>query len=98
MTQNPYIQKFIDDEERELYDAIETGSVSEASPVSSERKLHLQGLAKNTINEERQQISLRVSKSDLARLKAIALRQGIPYQTVLNSLIHRYVSESSSIK
>jgi hypothetical protein len=41
----------------------------------------------------RAKISLRVPKRDLVRLKSRALQEGIPYQTLINALIHRYVSD-----
>lgn len=40
---------------------------------------------------ERVQISLKINASDLAGLKTEAQRMGIPYQTLLNSVIHRFV-------
>jgi len=45
------------------------------------------------LNEERQKISLRVPRTDLARLKAKAMRDGVPYQTVINSLIHKHINQ-----
>lgn len=37
-------------------------------------------------------ISLRIDTQDLSLLRDEAERQGIPYQTLINSLIHRYVN------
>jgi predicted DNA binding CopG/RHH family protein len=37
-------------------------------------------------------INIRISESDLNRLKAKSLEEGLPYQTLVSSLIHRYVS------
>ena len=39
----------------------------------------------------RVQISLKMSANDLGALKTEAFRMGIPYQTLLNSVIHRFV-------
>ncbi len=36
--------------------------------------------------------SLRIDGSDLAALKTEAMRLGIPYQTLIGSLLHRYVT------
>lgn len=47
--------------------------------------------ARATINDERFKVSLRIPKSDLTRLKSRALQEGIPYQTLINSIIHKYV-------
>ncbi len=50
-------------------------------------------MARATMTDERAKISLRVPKRDLTRLKSRALQEGIPYQTLINALIHRYVSD-----
>ena len=55
-----------------------------------ECKAMLQKAARNTLNRKR--ISISVPEPDLAGLKAKALEEGIPYQTLINSLIHKYVS------
>ena len=35
-------------------------------------------------------INIRISESTLLKIKALAMRKGIPYQTLLTSLIHQY--------
>jgi predicted DNA binding CopG/RHH family protein len=52
----------------------------------------LQKAARNTLNDERVQINLRVSKHNLSKLKARALREGMPYQTLINSILHKSVN------
>lgn len=41
---------------------------------------------------DRVQISLKMDGNDLAALRTEAKRLGIPYQTLLNSVIHRFVN------
>jgi predicted DNA binding CopG/RHH family protein len=90
MSKEPKIGKFLDDEERELHEAIEREDYGVAkSFLTSERKAELQGYARATINEKRVKVSLRVPETDLARLKARALREGVPYQTLINSILHK---------
>jgi predicted DNA binding CopG/RHH family protein len=48
--------------------------------------------ARNTLNDERVPISLRISKHNLSKLKARALREGMPYQTLINSILHKAVN------
>ena len=36
-------------------------------------------------------ISIKIDANDLAELKTEAVRQGLPYQTLINSILHRYV-------
>ena len=37
-------------------------------------------------------ITVRVQERDIARIKAKALEQGIPYQTLVASILHRYAT------
>jgi len=41
---------------------------------------------------KRKAIHIKVLESDLERLKARALEEGMPYQTLLNSVLHKYVT------
>lgn len=89
----PTIGKFLDKEEEELYNLIESDDyVPGPSLLTPERLIEFQKAARATINEERTKISLRLPKSDLARLKAKAMREGMPYQTLIGSILHKAVS------
>jgi uncharacterized protein (DUF4415 family) len=89
----PTIGKFIDDEEKALYELIEgDGYKPGPSLLTPARMKELQSAARATINEQRTKISLRLPKTDLQRLKAKALREGMPYQTLINSILHKAVS------
>ena len=41
-----------------------------------------------------QRINIRLSSADLQALRVKALREGIPYQTLISSVLHKYVSGS----
>lgn len=81
----------LDDEEKQLLTEIEKG---EWKPVKNfaKRKKELMQIARNTLNKTRN-INLRLSERDLLKLKAKAAREGIPYQTLAASLIHRATAE-----
>ena len=94
MNNEPKIGAYIDDEERELVKAIESDDYEFGeSQLTPARLAELQEAARNTLNEQRQKISIRVPRTDLSRLKAKAMREGVPYQTVINSLIHKHVAK-----
>lgn len=94
MNAEPKIGAYIDDEEKELVEAIESDDYEFGeSHFSQERVEELRQAARNTLSEERQKISLRVPRSDLSRLKAKAMREGIPYQTRIVALIHKDAME-----
>ena len=46
--------------------------------------------ARNTARKDRR-VNIRISSHDLELLQARALREGIPYQTLMASVLHKYV-------
>ena len=89
----PSIGKFVDDDEKALSALIESEAYSPGKNLlTPARKKALQQSARATISEERTKISLRLPNTDLQRLKAKALREGMPYQTLINSILHKAVS------
>lgn len=86
----PKIGTFVDNEEAALVALIESDDYDFGkNHLSAKRMIDLQSAARATINEERTKISLRLPKTDLQRLKAKALREGMPYQTLINSILHK---------
>ena len=83
------MQKNDDSEEDILrsYEQDEWRSVEEFKKLKEEYETY----ARNNSNKNKR-INIRISESDLNRLKAKSLEEGIPYQTLVSSLIHRYVS------
>ncbi len=93
MTNKPSIKKFLDDEEKEVMEAIERDDYEVGNNALTPTRLkELKLAARATIHEERVKISLRLQKSDLERLKAKALQEGMPYQTLINSILHKAVT------
>lgn len=81
----------LDKEEQEILDSVERGEWKPVKNLSEEKK-RLKQVAKNTLNKTRN-INIRLSERDLYKLKAKAAREGIPYQTLAASLIHRSTAE-----
>lgn len=93
MTKKPYVENYLDDEERELIEAIEADDYEPGeSLLTPELRAQMQEAARNTLNETSEKISIRIAQSDLARVKAKAFREGVPYQTLIKSIIHQAVS------
>ncbi len=74
-------------EEQELLDAFEAGEFVSVPNLKAE-KIRLQKAAKNTLNKTRN-INIRLSERDLYKLKAKAIEEGIPYQTLASSIVHK---------
>jgi len=54
---------------------------------------------KNIVSKKYQQrkaINIKVLESDLELLKAKALKEGMPYQTLINSVLHKFVTNQLS--
>ena len=94
MTTEPKVKGFLDEEEKGTIEAIEKPEYSvDESFLNSGRMEELRAAARMTIAEERTRISLRVPKSDLSKLKAQAMREGVGYQTLINSILHKAVTK-----
>ncbi len=89
----PEIGNFLDDEERKIYELVERNSYVPQSLLTPELRSQYESSARAKTNEARVKISLRILESDLARLKAKALREGMPYQTLIGSILHKAVSQ-----
>ena len=81
----------LDQEEQVLLAEIERG---EWKPVKNfaKRKKELMQIARNTLNKTRN-INIRLTERDLHKLKAKAMHEGIPYQTLVSSILHRFTNE-----
>ena len=80
----------LDKEEQEILDAIERGDWEMVKPKKSELA-HYAEIAKSTL-QKNERMNIRISRTDLNRIRAKAAEEGIPYQTLVASLIHKYVS------
>lgn len=82
-----------DDEERETMDALDKAfdEGTLVSELTEERRAAIEASARVTMNPPKAQITTRLAKHDLSRLKSRALELGMPYQTLLASIVHQYV-------
>ena len=77
-------------EESEIVDYIEKQNPSSVPDLSNEIDIIKSAVtAKYT---KRKAINIKVLESDLEKLKAKALEEGMPYQTLLNSVLHKYIT------
>lgn len=77
--------------ERELLNAVEAGDYE--SILTESRKKDLEAIASNTSKKDKR-INIRISNRDLTAIQSRALEEGIPYQTFVSSIIHKYISGS----
>ncbi len=48
-------------------------------------------VARNTLRKDKR-VNIRISDRDLRSLKKIAVKEGLPYQTLISSILHKYVN------
>jgi predicted DNA binding CopG/RHH family protein len=80
----------MDEYEKELLELEEKGLIRTSKPSAKEKKALMEA-AKSTLQKDRR-INIRISNRDLVSLKRKANRFGMPYQTLISSVLHRYVS------
>ncbi|WP_298632531.1 hypothetical protein [uncultured Umboniibacter sp.] len=78
-------------EEQILVEALEAGEFQ--SKLSAERLADLEQAAENTFKKDKR-INIRISSRDLQAIQSRSLQEGMPYQTLIASIIHKYVSGS----
>lgn len=81
--------KKLDAEEKELLEAFEAGTLKSVPNVKATLKRH-QEYAASTFQKD-SRINIRISSKDLRSLQKRALSEGLPYQTLIASLLHKFV-------
>ena len=76
-------------EEKELLDSYENDewvSIKETEDIAKYKTI-----AKNTFKKNKR-VNIRISEVDLELLQEKALIEGLPYQTLMSSVLHKYVT------
>jgi predicted DNA binding CopG/RHH family protein len=79
----------LDQEEREILEAFDSGKTRRAGDAEQTRKRH-QAYAQAMLKKDAR-INIRLPSKDLRGLQKKALAEGIPYQTLIASILHKYV-------
>jgi predicted DNA binding CopG/RHH family protein len=80
----------LDKEEKEILESYENGEWRSVKNFEK-KKLEYQQAAKNTTLKNKR-INIRLTEKDLSDLKAKSIEEGMPYQTLVASIIHKYVA------
>ena len=80
----------LDEEEREILEAYERGETVPV-PDMEARIAEYQEAARAFFRKDRR-VNIRLTAHDLTALQSIALDEGIPYQTLMASILHKYVT------
>lgn len=77
-------------EEREILEAYEAGTLERA--LVSPEEIESYRAAARAVSRKAERVNIRMSSTDLHDLKVRALAEGMPYQTLMASVLHKYLS------
>jgi len=88
---NKYNTKYLDNEEKELLADIEKMDVRKLKPPLKQEQKLLRDAAKRYLQNETK-MNIRIERSELERIKRQAKREGLRYQTLIKSVLHKYIT------
>ena len=80
----------LDKYEQEIIDAYEKGEIKSISNVKKEMAKYRE-YAKYALQKNKR-INIRISERDLLHLQREAVAEGLPYQTLIGSVLHKFAS------
>ena len=82
----------IDQEEKDLMESIERDEWQPVKKFKKEKEKAIEA-ARNTLKKDKR-INLRLTQKDYHQIQIKAIEEGIPYQTLISSLVHKYLNGS----
>ncbi|PIY79228.1 MAG: antitoxin [Candidatus Pacebacteria bacterium CG_4_10_14_0_8_um_filter_43_12] len=86
----------LDQYEKDLIQALEKDEFVEVEDTDEEKR-KAQAAAKNTL-EKVKNINIRLSFKDIQQLKVKAAENGMPYQTLVASVLHQYADDRVEVR
>lgn len=80
----------LDAEEQAILDAFEAGELESVSGAK-EQIVETQAIARQTLKKTKR-VNLRMTERDFQLAHVRAAEEGLPYQTLLSSIIHKYLT------
>jgi predicted DNA binding CopG/RHH family protein len=80
----------LDDEENNLLEEFERGNLKSVKDLKKAKKEAIKA-AEDFLKKDNR-INIRLSEFDLSLIKRRAAEEGMPYQTLISSILHKYVT------
>ena len=77
-------------EEQEILKSVERGEWQSVPKVEEETERYL-AAAKSTLRKDKR-VNIRMTERDLVHFQKAAVQEGIPYQTLISSILHKYIN------
>jgi predicted DNA binding CopG/RHH family protein len=80
----------LQNDEREILKSVENDEWNNATNLDTEKKKYKK-YAQATFRKDKR-INIRISERDLESLQMKALEEGLPYQTLISSILHKFIN------
>ena len=77
-------------EEKKILDSVENGEWKQI-PNSAQEFVRYRESAKSTMRKDKR-VNIRMTERDLMHFQKAALHEGLPYQTFISSILHKYIN------
>jgi len=78
-------------QEKQIVESVERGDWRSVRGVKKQIKRY-QEYAKATVRKDKR-VNIRMSEKDLIRIRKKAMEEGLPYQTLISSILHKYAND-----
>ncbi|MBN2123957.1 MAG: antitoxin [Deltaproteobacteria bacterium] len=77
-------------EEKEILESVEKGEWRRIPDFDKEAKRY-QEYARATLRKDKR-VNIRMTEKDIVRFQKKAIEEGLPYQTLISSVLHKYIN------
>ena len=78
-------------QEKQIIESVERGDWRSVRDIKKQIKRYRE-YAKATVRKDKR-VNIRMSEKDLIRIRKKAMEEGLPYQTLISSVLHRYAND-----
>ncbi len=87
-----YDPDYVDREEKELMEDIDAMDDNDVQRPSGERQRELRQAARAHVNKRATKMNIRIDADELERIKKQADKEGLRYQSLVKSVLHKYIT------
>ena len=80
----------LSNEEKEILESVERGEWRRIPDFKKEVKRY-QDYARATLRKDKR-VNIRMTEKDLIHFQKKAMEEGLPYQTLISSILHKYIN------
>lgn len=97
-TRDPFAKLILDNEEQQLEASLENAEIEESTDFETTKKLLKEAARQYRHLNTSKPVTLRINQLDLIKIRAKAKRNNIPYQTLLNAVVHDFADDKRELK